>query len=170
MKTITYKKEKLHHPTGRKTENVHTEKDIEIRPGYSHDQEVRFVEEGHDVVRKPSGDLVVKIIQTPHPEFERHGNHLIYTKKIEFDQSLLPESFEVITLDDRILNVSVNETISQSTATVVRGEGMPILNNDDPLVSLEKRHKKGDLIIRYDIQFPKFISDKQKKKLSKLLG
>lgn len=138
MKTISYKKEKLLHYSGRKTENITCEKDIEIRPGYYHKQEVRFPGEGHDAVGKHSGDLVVRIIQTPMEDFQRHGDHLVYTKHISLEDSMIPESFQVTTLDDRILSISINETISQQTATVVKGEGMPVLDQSNYLGEIGK--------------------------------
>lgn len=112
----------------------------------------------------------MKIAQEIDPNFERIGNNLIYTLKIKLDEAFLPESLQVITLDDRILNISVNETISQETATVTYGEGMPILDLNDPLSPLEKRFKKGDLIVRYDVEFPKFLNERQKKKMNQILS
>lgn len=169
MKIISFKKEKLFHYSGRKTESIHYEKEIEIRPGYANDQEIRFEGEGHDAVGKHSGDLVVKLNCEKHKDFSRHGDHLIYTKRITFEDSMIPESFQVTTLDDRILNISINETISQETATVVNGEGMPILNLNDPLVSIEARNARGHLIVKYEIEFPKSLSYEQKQKISKIL-
>ena len=169
LKTINYKKDKLLHYSGRKTESIYCEKDIEIRPGYTDGYNIVFSGEGHDAVGKHSGDLVVKIAQEIDPNFERIGNNLIYTLKIKLDEAFLPESLQVVTLDDRILNISVNETISQETATVTYGEGMPILDLNDPLSPLEKRFKKGDLIVRYDVEFPKFLNERQKKKMNQIL-
>ena len=145
------------------------EKEIEVRPGYTDGYEVVFQGEGHDAVGKHSGDLIVKIIQEKDTDFERNGNNLIYTMNIKLDEAFLPDSLQVVTLDDRILNISINETISQETATVVRGEGMPILNLTDPLSSLEKNFNKGDLIVKYNVEFPKFLSASQKEKMKKVL-
>jgi DnaJ family protein B protein 4 len=169
MKIISFKKEKLFHYSGRKTESTHCEKEIEIRPGYADNHEIRFEGEGHDVVGKHSGDLLVKLKCEKHGDFTRHGSHLIFTKKITFEDTMIPESFQITTLDDRILNVSINETISQETATVVRDEGMPILNLADPLVSMEKRNTKGDLIVKYEIEFPRSLSYDQKQKIGRIL-
>mmetsp|Transcript_26062 Transcript_26062/g.30070 ORF Transcript_26062/g.30070 Transcript_26062/m.30070 type:complete len:89 (+) Transcript_26062:686-952(+) len=85
-------------------------------------------------------------------------------------QSLMPESFQIITLDDRILNVSVSEVITQETATVIPGEGMPVCNKNDHLLTLKKRQKHGDLIVKYEIEFPAFLSESQKKKMKSALG
>ena len=86
------------------------------------------------------------------------------------EQSLLPESFQVITLDDRVLNISVSESITQQTATVVKNEGMPHYDLNDHLETLSKRQKRGDLIVKYEIEFPSHISESQKNKISKVLN
>ena len=78
IKSINYRREKLLHYSGRKTENITWEKDIEIKPGYADEQEIRFSKEGHDAVGKHTGDLVIKIKQIPHDNYERCGDHLIY--------------------------------------------------------------------------------------------
>jgi len=95
MKNIVYKREKLPHYSGRKTESMHYEKNIEIRPGYDNNQEIRFAGEGHDAVGKPSGDLVIKIIEVPTENFKRFGKHLVFTKQLSFEDSVLPEIIQV---------------------------------------------------------------------------
>ena len=170
MKSITYKREKLLHYSGRKTENVTWEKDVQIRPGFADGQEIRFSKEGHDAVGKHTGDLVIKIIQIPHESYKRFGNHLIYKKNITMEQSLLPEPFQIVTLDDRILNVCVSESITQQTATMIKNEGMPIYDLNDYLETLDSKQNKGDLFVKYEIEFPSHISDSQKNKISKILS
>lgn len=163
IKSISYKKDQLPHYSSRKVENLHFEKEIEIKPGFKDGQEIRFVGEGHDAVGKVSSDLVIKIHQTPDPDFKRVGNNLIYTKHITLEDAILAESYQIKTLDDRELFVSVDEIISQQTATIISGEGMPIITaHQHELSSLSGSQEKGDLIIRYDIEFPKFLSNAQK--------
>lgn len=86
------------------------------------------------------------------------------------ENAFLPETFQIITLDDRILNVPVDNTITQSTATVIKNEGMAIIDNNDPLEVLEKRQKRGDLIVKYEVEFTKFISDSQKHRIKSVLA
>ena len=170
MKTISYKKEKIPHYTSRKTETQHCEKEIEIKPGYKDGEEIRFIGEGNDSVGKLSGDLVIKISQLPHSEYKRVGNNLVYTRCITLEEAILAESFQITTLDDRVLFISVDEIISQQTATLVKGEGMPVITDDlNELSALSGTQPRGDLIIRYDIQFPKFLSNQQKEALEKII-
>ena len=45
---------------------------------------------------------------------------------------------------------------------------MPVLNND-PLSPLKKDYAKGDLILKFDIQFPQNLNEEKKLELSKIL-
>ena len=132
--------------------------------------QLRFVEEGHDLVGQLSSDLIIRIKQEPATSFKRVGDNLIFTRQISLEESILAESFEITTLDDRVLFVSIDEIISPQTTTVIKGEGMPILTEQqDALCSLSGRQPRGNLIIRYDIQFPKFLSDAQKKAIESVI-
>jgi DnaJ-class molecular chaperone len=45
---------------------------------------------------------------------------------------------------------------------------MPILN-DDPLGPIKRNFQRGKLIIKFDIEFPSTLSEKQRKDISALL-
>lgn len=59
----------------------------------------------------------------------------------------------VPTLDDRTVQVAVNDVVTPDSMKVVPGEGMPIS---------KKPGQRGDLIIKFNIEFPKYLSEKQK--------
>ena len=44
---------------------------------------------------------------------------------------------------------------------VIRGEGMPVS---------KRPGEKGDLRVRFDIQFPRYLNDKQKEGIKKILA
>ena len=72
-------------------------------------------------------------------------------------------------LDGRMLNIAMDEIISPDTCKVVKGEGMPIINEEYPIESIALDNKKGDLFIKFDIQFPDYINDKKKQRIIELL-
>lgn len=60
---------------------------------------------------------------------------------------------------------------SPQTIISVRGEGMPIYNKDEYLVeNYNKPLNKGNLEVKFDIEFPKSLSVEQKEVLKSLLG
>lgn len=76
-------------------------------------------------------------------------------------QALTAESISVVTLDGRQLLITLDEVVNPKTVKKVEGEGMPILS--------ESGNKKGDLFIKFNIQFPEKIPQKAKDLLQELL-
>uniref|UniRef100_A0A2I3GIU0 Chaperone DnaJ C-terminal domain-containing protein n=1 Tax=Nomascus leucogenys TaxID=61853 RepID=A0A2I3GIU0_NOMLE len=67
---------------------------------------------------------------------------------------------EVKTLDDRLLNIPINDIVHPKYFKKVPGEGMPL--PEDPT-------KKGDLFIFFDIQFPTRLTPQKKQMLRQAL-
>eukprot|EP00923_Selenidium_pygospionis_P008094 GHVN01013719.1.p1 GENE.GHVN01013719.1~~GHVN01013719.1.p1 ORF type:complete len:111 (-),score=14.01 GHVN01013719.1:245-577(-) len=90
---------------------------------------------------------MVFVIKTrPHSRFVRDGNHLIHKVSISLFQALTNFRVPVITLDNRKIEVVVNEIVNPKTRKIVEKEGMPVS---------KRPGEKGDLIIEFDIEFPK---------------
>ena len=70
------------------------------------------------------------------------------------------------TLDGRILRVPVDSVITPKTVIKVDGEGMIIIDGStDPLDD----PKRGDMYVKFDISFPKKLTESQRQRLEKLL-
>ena len=70
------------------------------------------------------------------------------------------------TLDGRMLRVPVDSVITPRTVIKVDGEGMFIIDEaadplDDP--------KRGDMFVKFDIRFPKKLTEDQRLRLEKIL-
>jgi DnaJ-class molecular chaperone len=63
----------------------------------------------------------------------------------------------------------MDEIISPQTVKFVKSEGMPIYNKENPLENLLFKEKKGDLYIKFEIVFPKFIDPEKKEEITRLL-
>ena len=133
---------------------------IEVKPGMGHN-ELRYSGEGHHRFAQKPGDLVVKFSQKPHQKFKRQNNDIIYLHKISLLDSLKSSPVHFTTIDNQMMEAAVDEVISQKTEKVIPNMGMPILNND-PLGPIKRNFQRGNLIIRFDIQFPTELSDKQR--------
>ena len=71
-------------------------------------------------------------------------------------------------IDNKTVEVAVDEIINQSSQKVIAGMGMPILNND-PLGPIKRNFQRGNLIVKFDIQFPTELSEAQRNALSQIL-
>ncbi len=114
--------------------------------------------------------MIVAIKEKKHPKFKRvNKDDLLYTQKINLVQALNSEPVSLTTLDDRKLTIAMDEIISPQTIKLVKGEGMPIYNKEDPIQNLLFKEKKGDLYIKFEITFPKFIDPEKKEEITRLL-
>jgi len=66
----------------------------------------------------------------------------------------------VPTLDGRVLSVPCPEVVAPGYEKAVKGEGMPLSKAPDT---------RGDLIIRFTVIFPEYLSEDKKLALRKLL-
>ena len=169
IKTIKYTKNSLNYDT-RTTSLKETSVKIEILPGYSKNTELKYPLKGNEYPGRKNSDLIIKIKEIPHQTFKRvNKNDLLYTHKISLRDALNSTPVIFHHLDGRVLNISMDEIISPDTVKVVKGQGMPIIDEEKPIESIALDNKKGDLYIKFDIQFPDYINDKKKQKIISLL-
>lgn len=91
------------------------------------------------------GDLLLTVTEIPHKNFERQGDHIVMKKVISLQESLCGTEFEVQLFNKTIKVDCKNDIITPETEKRIKNEGMPIIND----------RKRGDLIIKFEIKFPK---------------
>jgi len=169
IKTVTYSKHTLNYDT-RTTSLKETKEKVEILPGYSKNTKLLFKLKGNQAPGKKNSDLIVEIKEIEHPSFKRvNKNDLLYMHNICLKDALNSTPVIFHHLDGRILNIAMDEIISPDTCKVVKGEGMPIIDEENPVESVALDNKRGDLFIKFDIKFPDYINDKKKQRIIELL-
>ena len=169
IKTATYSKHTLNYDT-RTTSLKETKEKVEILPGYSKNTKLLFKLKGNQAPGKKNSDLIVEIKEIEHPSFKRvNKNDLLYMHNICLKDALNSTPVIFHHLDGRILNIAMDEIISPDTCKVVKGEGMPIIDEENPVESVALDNKRGDLFIKFDIKFPDYINDKKKQRIIELL-
>lgn len=136
------------------------DKTIEIPAGTEDLSELVFEGEGNEGPNHVKTDLKFIIKQQSHAVFTRQGSDLITTKQIHLVTALSAESMDLVTLDKRVLTVSFDEIISPKTQKVIKNEGMPIKSSAG----------RGRLIIKFHIDFPKYLQNEAKEALVELLS
>ena len=130
--------------------------------------QLTFPKEGHQRPGQSVSDLIVTFKQKPHDDFKRFGNDLIKEHQISLQEAMIAGPISFKTIDNERVELAIDEVITPETMKVIPGKGMPILNND-PLGPIKRDFGRGNLLIKFDIQFPDNMDSKKKNALTELL-
>lgn len=100
----------------------------------------------------PKGDLYVLIRVKKHKFFQRKGPNLLCEINISFPKAALGTKVKIPSLEgDEIMEIPSG--IQSGNIMKLKGKGMQNLNN----------HRKGDLLVKVNVETPKKLNKKQKK-------
>eukprot|EP00998_Keelungia_sp_KM082_P009292 NODE_5464_length_697_cov_52.559649_g5441_i0.p1 GENE.NODE_5464_length_697_cov_52.559649_g5441_i0~~NODE_5464_length_697_cov_52.559649_g5441_i0.p1 ORF type:complete len:205 (-),score=67.71 NODE_5464_length_697_cov_52.559649_g5441_i0:83-631(-) len=128
-----------------------------------HGEKITFGQEGDQSPDyKIPGDVVIVLQEKKHERFVRKKQDLLMEKTVTLREALCGASFPVTHLDGRVLMVktSPGEVIKPNTIKCVQSEGMPNKTN---------RYSKGNLLIKFTVEMPAGLSDKDIAALAKVL-
>ncbi|XP_052173368.1 uncharacterized protein LOC127788794 [Diospyros lotus] len=134
---------------------------IDIKPGWKKGTKITFPGKGNQESGMAPGDLVFVVDEKPHAVYRREGNDLIVNQRISLLEALTGKTLDLITLDGRNITVPLNDIIRPGHEVMVPNEGMPI--SKEPT-------KKGNLRIKFDVKFPRRLTEDQKSDLKRVLG
>ncbi|KAL7983122.1 hypothetical protein Chor_010464 [Crotalus horridus] len=126
---------------------------IDVQPGWKPRTKITFKEEGDQGPNIIPADIIFIVKEKLHPRFKREGDNLLYVASIPLGKALIGCTVDVRTLDDRLLNIPINDIVHPKYFKVVPGEGMPL--PQDPTC-------KGDLFMYFDILFPARLTPSKK--------
>ncbi|KAG9302746.1 hypothetical protein G9A89_009523 [Geosiphon pyriformis] len=133
--------------------------EIQVRPGMKAGSKIRFANAGDELPNGTSQDIVFVLEEKPHPVFKRENDDLNITLNLTLAEALTGFKKVIQTLDGRNLAISSKTVVQPGQEQRFPNEGMP---TKDP-------HKKGDLVVKYKIQFPTRLSEDQKQGIRKIL-
>ncbi|XP_018339918.1 PREDICTED: dnaJ homolog subfamily B member 13-like [Trachymyrmex septentrionalis] len=122
---------------------------IPIKPGIPAGTKIVFPEEGDQSPSKIPADVIFVTEDRPHETFRREGSDLHMTVDICLKEALTGTVITLNTVDDRILRIPITSIVTPDYTKCVPGEGMPFPANPK---------QKGDLILRFNIEFPVYLS------------
>ena len=126
---------------------------INVKQGWREGTKITFPEDGDQGPNVIPADIVFIVKDKPHTRFKRSGNDLVHVAHIPLSMALTGGTITVPTIDERVLQIPINEIICPSSKKVIQGEGMP--SSQDPTC-------RGDLIVEFFIQFPPSLTPHQK--------
>ncbi len=97
----------------------------------------------------------------PHPVFTREGNNLKMNVKISLKQALLGFKKEITHLDGHKVLIEKKKITRPGEVEKIKGEGMPVY---------EYPSDYGDLIVTYEVEFPKVLDTEQKELFKKVFA
>ena len=133
---------------------------IEVKPGWKERTKITFPQEGDQVVGQTPADIIFVVAEKQHSQFTRDGNDLNHTVSISLRDALCGCDVNVPTISGGHQVLHLAGPVNAYTEKRVTGQGMPI-----------SRHpgQCGDLVVRFDIQFPAVLNKKQRQELQKTL-
>jgi len=129
---------------------------VAIPAGIDDGQMIRMTSMGEAVSQGVAGDLYIKINVTRDPNYIREGSNIVTHLKIKLSDALLGASYTVGTLDGP-LSIKIPEGIVHGEMLRLREKGIP-----------NGKGKRGDMLVKVDIIFPKKLSHKGKDLVQKL--
>jgi DnaJ-class molecular chaperone len=134
--------------------------DVRIPAGVGDGSRVRVAGEGEQGAGgAQSGDLYLRIRQTPHPQFERKGRDLYTRVPIPLTTAVLGGQADVKTLGGKSLRLKIPPTTQNAQVFRLKGHGMPVTG---------KPGEHGDLYATADVQLPKQLTPEQRQHFEEL--
>ena len=129
---------------------------VTIPAGIDNGQSVRIREKGEPGVNGgPRGDLLVEVVVSRHPIFQRQDMHIFSTVPISFAQAALGADIRVKTVDGEVI-YTVKPGTRTDTKVRLKGKGVPSLRNSSV---------RGDHYVTLVIQTPEHLSSEAKEAL-----
>ncbi len=104
------------------------------------------------------GDLYIRILVKEHPSFERRGDDLYTLSKIPFSKAVLGGKTEIISLDDKKIELKVPKSTPSGKVFKISGKGIPHFSG----------YGRGDLFVKIKVEIPEKLNKSQKELLGKL--
>ncbi|KAI3810297.1 hypothetical protein L1987_19909 [Smallanthus sonchifolius] len=106
----------------------------------------------------PPGDLFVMIDVLPDPVLKRDDTNILYSCKISYLDAILGTTVKVPTVDGTV-DLKIPSGTQPGTTLVMAKKGVPLLN---------KSNKRGDQLVRVQVEIPKRVSSQEKKLIEEL--
>ena len=127
---------------------------IEVKPGYDCSTVLSFPTKGNEAFAQHQSALQIKFDLDDSElknNYKRKGDNLWLTQDMLLEDALISRPIHFKTLDGRSININLDTMITPQTVHEIIGEGMPKLDGSGT---------KGDLYIKFNIQFPsKFVPE-----------
>uniref|UniRef100_A0A0K0F8Y1 DnaJ-like-2 (inferred by orthology to a D. melanogaster protein) n=1 Tax=Strongyloides venezuelensis TaxID=75913 RepID=A0A0K0F8Y1_STRVS len=136
--------------------------DVTVEKGMKDGEKIVVNGKGMEDPKLETGNLIIKLEQEENTIWERKDDILIIEQKLDLVEALCGCTKYIETLDGRVLEYHLipGEVVEPKSLKLIRNEGMPYRKCPSD---------KGNLIIIFDVVFPKSLTEDQIKTLKELL-
>ena len=128
-----------------------------IPAGIDNGQSVRIRDKGEPGINGgPRGDLLVEVMISGHPIFQRQDTNLYSTAPISFAQAALGGVIKINTIEGEV-DYTIPPGTQTDTRIKLKGKGVPNLKNPT---------QRGDHYVTLVVQVPEKLTEEQKKILN----
>ncbi len=129
---------------------------VSIPAGIDHGQSVRIRGKGEPGINGGErGDLLVEVLITASPEFERQDTNIFSTVPISFAQAALGDALRIKTVDGEV-EYQLKAGTQSGTRIRLKGKGVPFLRN---------KNIRGDHYVTLYVKVPEHLNEEQKEAL-----
>ena len=133
---------------------------VSIHKGIDDNEILIMRDRGNVINEKLIGDIKIIVKIENNTKFRRSGLDLIYTKKITLKEALCGFAFEIDHINSKKLNMS-----NQTNKTII----MPNTKKVVPNLGMIRDGQTGNMVIEFDVEFPKYLSEEQTKTIAEIL-
>ncbi|KAJ0011509.1 dnaJ homolog subfamily B member 13-like [Pistacia vera] len=133
---------------------------IKLKPGWKKGTKITFEGKGDQKPGYHPADIIFQIEEKRHPLFRREGDDLEIAVEIPLVQALTGCSLSVPVLGGKSIDLTLDDIICPGFELVIPGHGMP---------NPKEKGKRGDLRIRFFVEFPVDLTEEQRYEASKIL-
>lgn len=129
---------------------------VSIPAGIDNGQSVRIRDKGEPGTNGgPRGDLLVEVLVSPNPSFERHGTDVVSNAPISYAKAVLGGDVRIKTIDGEVI-YTVKPGTQTGTTVRLKGKGVP---------SLRRESVRGDHYVNLVVEVPTKLNAHQKELL-----
>jgi DnaJ-class molecular chaperone len=132
---------------------------IDIFKGIDNNEIITIENKGNVISNSNKGDIKIKVLINNHNIFERHGIDLIFKKSITLKESFCGFSFDLPYIDGREFK------INNEAGNIIPPNFQKVI----PDLGMIRDNIKGNLIIAFDVIYPKQLTKEQVSKLDEIL-